>query len=45
MNHSACIDISSKGFADVIDITPRVEAALRESGPRKRRIVVQAVGQ
>ncbi|MBI1912183.1 MAG: YjbQ family protein [Deltaproteobacteria bacterium] len=44
MNYSSYIDISAKGFSDVIDITQKVEAVLRESGVRDGLITVFVIG-
>ncbi|MBE7414533.1 MAG: YjbQ family protein [Deltaproteobacteria bacterium] len=44
MTFSSHIDISSRGFADIIDITSRVEAALNESGMRDGIVSVFVVG-
>lgn len=44
MNYSSFIDISTKGFSDVIDITPRIEAVFRESGIRDGLLTVFVVG-
>lgn len=44
MTFSAKIDISSRGFADIIDITSRVEAAISESGLRDGLVSVFVVG-
>ncbi|MBZ0220801.1 MAG: secondary thiamine-phosphate synthase enzyme YjbQ [Candidatus Methylomirabilis sp.] len=44
MTFSSYIDISSKGFSDIIDITSKVEAALNESGMRDGLISVFVVG-
>lgn len=44
MNYSSYIDVSSRGFSDIIDITPRVEAALRESGVIDGLISIFVIG-
>lgn len=44
MTFSSYIDISSRGFSDIIDITSRVEAALSESGIRDGLVSVFVVG-
>jgi secondary thiamine-phosphate synthase enzyme len=44
MTFSANIDISSRGFADIIDITSRVKAAISESGLRDGLVSVFVVG-
>ncbi len=44
MTFSANIDISSRGFADIIDSTSRVKAAISESGLRDGLVSVFVVG-
>ncbi len=44
MTYSAYIDVPTRGFCDIIDITPRVEAALRDSGLIEGLISVFVVG-
>ncbi len=44
MHSSAYIEISSKGFTDVIDITGKVESILRESGIKDGLLTVFVTG-
>ena len=44
MTYSAYIDIPTRGFSDIIDITPRVEAALSESGLTEGLLSVFVIG-
>src|SRR3990170_2296525 len=44
MTYSAYIDVPTRGFSDIIDITPRVEAALRDSGLNEGLLSVFVVG-
>lgn len=44
MQYSSYIDIPTKGFSDVIDITHRVEEILIESGIREGIVVAFVVG-
>jgi len=44
MHHASHIDLTSKGFSDVIDITSSVEAVLAESGIRDGLLTVFVPG-
>lgn len=44
MTFSSFIDISTRGFSDVIDITPRVEAAVASSGMTEGLVSVFVIG-
>ncbi len=44
MTFSSFIDISTRGFSDVVDITPRVEAAVRSSGITEGLVSVFVIG-
>lgn len=44
MTYSTYIDVSTKGFADIVDITREVEAAFRESGLSEGLLAVFVTG-
>lgn len=44
MQSCSYIELSTKGFSDIVDITRKVESALRDSGIRSGIITVFAVG-